>query len=251
MCCFSGKVDVVADTNIFARASKGGRQFLVYSMRFKAADDLAMILPIPTPKNSAEDAVKFISLEKYPHFFDDLRAGFPVPKSKKDGPPDRGAKDPPKAALPVVEVGNFVASFVPAIKDFARLDKQFRLSDGVWEKLPQYKDFGFAVFKLKKPEKDEQKVHPMAFEFPRADKGVLFFPTVHIHDGTVPAKAGFDHSLFCQVGDVAPMNWDETPGLAELFVKVKEAEGIVDGKAHVYMKLMKGSFENKDVGIMA
>jgi hypothetical protein len=243
---------VVADTNIFARASKDGRQFLVYSMRFKAGDDLAMILPIPTPKASAEDAVKFINLEKYPRFFDDLRSGFPQPKSNKDDPPARGAKSAPKEApLVVVEVGGFVASFVPAIKDFGRLDKQFRLPDGVWEKLPQYKDFGFAVFKLKKSEKGEQKVHPMAFEFPRADKGVLFFPTVHIHDGTVPAKAGFDHSLFCQVGDVAPMNWDETPGLAESFVKVKEAEGIVDGKAHVYMKLMKGSFENKDVGIMA
>jgi hypothetical protein len=140
---------------------------------------------------------------------------------------------------------------VPAIKDFARLDKQFRLPNGVWEKLPQYKDFGFAVFKLKKPEKKDstEQVHPMAFEFPRMDKSILFFPTVHIHDGTVPAKAGFDHSLFCQAGDVAPMNWEESPGLADSFVKVKETQGIVDGNAHVYRKLMKGTFENKDVGV--
>jgi hypothetical protein len=243
MCCFSQKVDVVADTNIFARASKDGRQFLVYSMRFKAGEDLAMILPIPTPKDSPEDAVKFISLEKYEGFFDDLRKGFPV---KKD---DRA---PPKAAagglgLKVVEVGKFVASFVPAVKDFARLDKQFRLPDGVWEKLPRYKEFGFAVFKLKKPEKGEQKVHPMAFEFPRADKRVLFFPTVHIHDGTVPAKAGFDHSLFCQVAGEPPTRWDESPELADTFVKVKESQGIIDGNAHVYRRLMKGSFDNKDV----
>ena len=61
MCCFSKPVDVVADTNIFARAAKNGRQFLVYSMRFNAKEDLAMILPIPTPKDSAEDAVKFIN----------------------------------------------------------------------------------------------------------------------------------------------------------------------------------------------
>lgn len=247
MCCFSGKVEV-SGTNIFARASKDGRQFLVYSMQFHSADDVAMILPIPTPKNSAEDAVKFINLEKYESFFDDLLAGFPV---KKDG---RGKGDGPAAGslggIKVVEVGKFVASFVPAIKDFARLDKQFRLPDGVWEKLPQYKDFGFAVFKLKKPEKGDQKVHPMAFEFPRADKTVLFFPTVHIHDGTVPAKAKFDHSLYCQVGDMAPLNWRESPGMAESFVKVKETEGIVDGKAHVYWKQMVGSFENKDVGLM-
>jgi hypothetical protein len=249
MCCFSGKVDVVADTNIFARASKDGRQFLVYSMRFKAGEDMAMILPIPTPKDSAEDAVKFINLEKYPDFFDDLRKGFPLPKADRDT--KNSPVEPAAGGLKVVEVGKFVASFVPAIKDFARLDKQFRLPDGVWEKLPQYKEFGFAVFKLKKPEKKdaEQKVHPMAFEFPRDDKKMLFFPTVHIHDGTVPAKAKFDHSLFCQSGDAAPINWEETPGLADSFVKVKETQGIVDGNAHVYRKLMKGTFENKDVGL--
>lgn len=247
MCCFSGKVDVVADTNIFARASKLGRQFLVYSMSFKSGADVAMILPIPTPKGSAEDAVKFISLQKYDAFFADLRSGFPVPKDKS--PPDRGGKKdgPPPNALVVVEVGDFVASFVPTVKDFDRLDKQFRLPAGVWDKLPQYKEWGFAVFKLKKPEKGQSKVHPMAFEFPRLDKKVLFFPTVHIHDGTVPAKAGFDHALFCQVEGDAPPQWEETPGLAETFVKVKDTAGIVDGNGHVYRKQMRGTFENKDV----
>ena len=244
MCCFSKKVDVVADTNIFARDSKDGRQFLVYSMMFKSGEDLAMILPIPTPKDSAEDAVKFINLEKYENFFDDLRRGFPMPKV------DRGPKEKNGAGglgLKVVEVGKFVASFVPKVKDFDRLDKQFRLPDGVWDKLPQYKDFGFAVFKLKKPEKDQSKVHPMAFEFPRADKRVLFFPTVHIHDGKVHAKAGFDHSLFCQVSGEAPMRWEESERLADAFVKVKETQGIVDGNAHVYRRLLKGSYDNKDV----
>jgi len=251
MCCFSGKVDVVADTNIFARASKDGRQFLVYSMRFKAGEDMAMILPIPTPKDSVEDAVRFVNLEKYTAFIDDLRAGFPVPRTKDDSLAGGRKSAPKEAPLAVVEVGKFVASFVPAIKDFGRLDKQFRLPEGVWEKLPQYKEFGFAVFKLKKSEKKEleQKVHPMAFEFPRADKEVLFFPTVHIHDGTVPARARFDHSLFCQAGDTPPMNWEESPGLADSFVRVKETQGMVDGNAHVYRKLMKGTYENKDVGL--
>jgi hypothetical protein len=244
MCCFSKPVDVVADTNIFARESKDGRQFLVYSMQFKAGEDLAMILPIPTPKASAEDAVKFISLKKYENFFDDMRKGFPV---KKD---DRGPNKGPAAGglgLVVVEVGDFVASFVPTIKDFDRLDKQFRLPEGVWEKLPQYKDFGFAVFKLKKPEKGQSKVHPMAFEFPRADKKVLFFPTVHIHDGKVSEKAKFDHSLFCQTAGEAPTRWDESEQLAESFMKMKQTEGIVDANAHVYRKLMKGTYDNKDL----
>jgi hypothetical protein len=246
MCCFSKPVDAVADTNIFARGSKDGRQFLVYSMQFKSAEDLAMILPVPTPKASAEDAVTFISLKKYETFFADLRKGFPPPRSlAKGAKEDRGDAKP--GGLAVVEVGDFVASFVPGLKDFARLDERFRLPGGVWDRLPQYKEFGFAVFKLKKPEKGASKVHPMAFEFPRADPKKLFFPTVHIHDGKVAAKATFDHSLFCQGTGDGLMHWEESPRLADSFVNVKEAAGLVDGAAHVHRKLMKGTFDNKDV----
>lgn len=248
MCCFSGKVDMVSDTQIFARAAKGAGQYLVYSMKFKAGADLAMILPIPTPKNSAEDAVRFINLEKYPAFFADLHKGFPEPKSDKPRAPASGAA---LGGLIVVEVGSFVASFVPAVKDFSRLDARFRLPTEVWDKLPRYKDFGFAVFQLKKPEKGEQKVHPMAFEFPREDKDILFFPTVHIHDGTVPEKAGFDHTLYCQLTGESPQSWEETPGLADTFMNMKETQDIVDPNAHVYRKLMVGRFENKDVGVRA
>lgn len=246
MCCFSQKVDLVADTNIFARASKEGRQYLAYSMRLKAGADLSMILPIPTPKGSAEDAVTFINLEKYPHFFEDLRKGFPEPESKnsRGGDKSLGKKDEvPK--LKVVEVGSFVASFVPSIKDFARLDAQFRLPTDIWDKLPQYKDWGFAVFKLKK---GEMKVHPMAFEFPRANKKQLFFPTVHIHDGTVPDKAGFDHMLFCQIENEDIVMWEESPQPAEMFMsRVRESQGLIDPKAHCYRKVLKGRFDNKDV----
>jgi hypothetical protein len=243
MCCFSREAQVAA-TNIFARPSKGYGQYLVYSMTLKAKEELAMILPIPTPKASKEDAVSFINLEKYPNFFEEMHSGFPVPLSrgKKDD-----SKSPPKSAAPklkVVDVGSFVASFVPAIKDFARLDEQFKLPEGTWDKLPQYKDYGFAVFKLKK---GEQKVHPMAFEFPRADKRKLFFPTVHIHDGKVHANAGFDHSLYCQDVDTG-MRWQESPQPAEMFMKkLDEAKGIVDGKGHIYRKRMVGTFKNEDV----
>jgi hypothetical protein len=245
MCCFSRKVDLVADTNIFARASKEDRQFLVYSMLFKAGEELAMILPIPVAKDSKEDAVKFINLEKYPDFFADMRAGFPVPHSNSRGDTKSKKDDAPPPKLKVVEVGSFIASFVPSIKDFSRLDERFRLPTEVWDKLPQYKEWGFAVFQLKK---GEMKVHPMAFEFPRADRKKLFFPTVHIHDGTVPDKAGFDHMLFCQSSGEDTMMWEESPQPAELFMKkLKEAQGIVDGQAHCYRKVMKGRFENRDV----
>ena len=244
MCCFSRKVDLVADTNIFARPAKEGRQFLVYSMLFKAGEELAMILPIPTPKDAKEDAVKFINLEKYDDFFADMRNGFPAPHSN-GGTRGKFKDDAPKK-LEVVDVGSFVASFVPSVKDFARLDERFRLPTEIWDKLPQYKEWGFAVFQLKK---GEMKVHPMAFEFPRADREKLFFPTIHIHDGSVPAKARFDHMLFCQPSATDNlMMWEESPALAETFMtKIDKAQGILDPKGHVYRKVMKGSFENKDV----
>jgi hypothetical protein len=48
MCCFSQPVELVGDTNIFAR-SDNVRQFLVYSMSYAAPTDLAMVLPLPVP----------------------------------------------------------------------------------------------------------------------------------------------------------------------------------------------------------
>src|SRR4051794_9461902 len=133
MCCFSKAVEKVADTSIFARAGKDGRQFLVYSMFLKAKDELAMILPLPVPKDSKEDDVKFINLEKYPDFFKDMLKGFPTrghgnTKSKGDKEKD----DKPK--LKVVEVGSFEASFVPTVKDFKRLDEKFALPKETWDK---------------------------------------------------------------------------------------------------------------------
>ena len=49
MCCFSRPVTSVSSTKIFARDAGGGRQHLVYSMNYKAAEDLAMVLPLPVP----------------------------------------------------------------------------------------------------------------------------------------------------------------------------------------------------------
>ena len=242
MCCFSKAVESVSNTNIFARGLKNGGQFLVYSMLMKAGEDLAMILPLPTPKDVKEDAVRFLNLEKYDNFFAELAAGFPVPKSKGDGWGPK--KDDPALKLAVVEVGSYVASFVPTLKAFDRLDEAFKLPTKIWEGLPQYKEASFAVFQLKK---GERKVHPMAFEFPRRDPKALFFPTVHIHDGTVHEKEKFDHVLYAQFDD-APMDWQETQQLAgQILSKPNDLHGIVDVKGHVYRKRMSGLLKNEDV----
>jgi hypothetical protein len=243
MCCFSRRVEFVADTNIFAREAKEGRQLLVYSMKFSSKEDLAMILPLPVPKNSAENAVRFINLEKYADFFTDLRAGFPIVKPAGrvvDAKNDAAGHKP----LAVVEVGSFEASFVPALKDFARLDERFRLPTEVWDKLPSYKDSGFAVFKLKQGAK---QVHPMAFEFPRANPQKLFFPTVHIHDGKVHDKAHFDHALYCQSESVKMMQWEESRQPAGMFMKVDKAQGLLNADKHCFRKEMRGNLRNEDI----
>jgi hypothetical protein len=242
MCCFSGFVEYVSATRIFARPAENGRQFLVYHMQYSAKEPLAMVLPIPTPADSADNAVKFINLEEYDNFFADLHKGFPAPRS---GAITRARGVPtPAAELPVVEVGSFEASFVPKFAAFARLDRRFRLADGVWDNLPAYKKFGFAVFKLKE---GNPKLHPMAFEFPRANTRSVFFPTVHIHDGEVHAKAEFDHTLYLQpTGGRAPLGWEETQQPASMFMDVKKSQGLIASDEHVYRTRIHGEQKNQD-----
>ena len=129
--------------------------------------------------------------------------------------------------------------------------RDFRLPDAAWDQLPRYRDYGFAVFKLKEGEaKKQQKVHPMAFEFPRANPKKLFFPTVHIHDGKVHPEAEFDHTLYCQAtgGETLPMReWVESFRLAGQFLKVDKTEGIVDGESHVHVRGIRGKRKNEDI----
>ena len=212
MCCFSRPVRFVGGTKIFARAcaeDDPSRQLLAYSMEIEIAEDLAMVLPLPVPPSPGDDAVRFVSLDGYASFFDDLDAAFPpdhsfAPLARSSGPVLATKK------LVVHQVGMFEASFVPTRADFARLDPRFRLPDGVFDRLPGYADWGFAVFRLHPAKRallglrqeKRERIHPMAFSFPRRDPGALFFPTVHVHDGQVKETASYDHMLFCQANGV-------------------------------------------------
>ena len=242
MCCFTGPVLSVSNTRIFARDAGEKRQYLAYAMDLNTAKEVAMVLPLPVPAKSPEDAVKFIDLSGYPTLFTDLFNTMDFPP-----PPGTRSKNKPVAAaapLAVQSVGAFDASFVPSIADFARLDERFRLPAGTWDKLPAYRDYGFAVFKLKV---GEQHFHPMAFSFPRRDDTTLFFPTVHIHDGTVTEKANFDHYLYAQLGkQLGATGWKESPGLANSKVDIKKAMDIVAGDQHVYFQFLRGRLANQD-----
>ncbi len=249
MCCFSGRVEHVADTKLFARNAGRGRQYLVYEMQFESAADVAMILPLPVPTKSMEGDVRFPNLADYPTFFRDLESGFPKPRAKSEGfGVGSGSFGGGKPKLTVVKVGEFEASFVPTVNDFDRLDERFKLPSEIWLKeLPQHRDWGFAVFKLKA---DSRQVHPMAFEFPRRKPDQLFFPTVHIHDGKVHDTAEYDHALYFQVTEQQPskfFGWRESPRPAANFMKVAKSQSVISGTTHVHRFEIKGEQKNRDI----
>lgn len=234
MCCFSGEVNNVSKTNIFTRI-RGGNQIVVYSMNLDTPQDVAMILPIPIKPDTK--SVDFIDLSSFPEFFDRMNAVFPNMMKGMRGA-DSFIIGADNDSLEVVQVGAFEASFVPNIKSFARADRRFALSNDVWSKLPQYADFGFVVFKLRK---GAGKVHPMAFEFETRDKTSLFFPTVHIHDGKVHKEDFFDHKLFIQ-GNTNIRAWET----ATIDRFDDRAQGLVI-KGPIQRKVMSGMYANKDV----
>jgi hypothetical protein len=247
MCCFSGQVKSVSATSIFARSENDGRQTLVYAMHLAAEREVAMVLPLPVAPGTGEAGVRFVDLSGYEGFFADLHQAWPQPRAKETAGVATPGPAPASAPLQVVEVGAFEASFVPTIADFARLDERFRLPAGAWEALPGYRAHGFAVFKLKA---GRRTVHPMAFSFPRADRRALFFPTVHIHDGTVRLKAEFDHRLYAQLApgdDVALAGWQESPEPLGRHVDIASAKGLVDPEAHGYVREYHGLLDNRDV----
>ena len=221
MCIFTGPVQSVAATRIFGRLS-GARQALAYSMTLQADRDVAMVLPIPVVHGSREDAVRFIDLSAHESLFDDLAKLFPTPEVEHVvAGAARSLATRAAAPLPVQRVGSFEASFVPRPADFSRLDPRFRLTTAFFEAMPRYRDWGFAVFQLRTdPDPDDtnpeapvgafpelglagvlprRTFHPMAFEFPTRDRSKLYFPTLHVHDGTIPAQATFDHVLYAQI----------------------------------------------------
>ena len=262
MCCFAGAVESVSDTNLFARLTGTGTQILVYQMRFETQEENAMILPLPVATPAREDFVRFISLQKYDLFFNHLDEAFPVIR-----PPSRGFTDAPQAnfadslaapKLVVQEVGDFVASFVPTMNDFSRLDPRFVIPRSSWDKIPAYKDYGFAVFQLKNL---SGKPHPIAFEFRTRLKDEIFFPTVHIHDGEVHRREKFDHTLYLQNAEFDKVvasyanshvkdrntGFVRSKDIAKRYCSMSKTAGVVDADALVHRIKMNGTLDNKDV----
>jgi hypothetical protein len=189
---FSGDVNEVGKTKIFGRITaeeKKASQYLVYSMNVDTSAEVAMILPLPVARPC--DSIEFIDLSKHAEFFSDLEGLFPRMRGFSKGFESDHFSD----SLSVQRVGNFDASFVPTLADMSRLDKRFNLPKDVWDGLPQYADYAFAVFKLSA---GESEFHPMALKFPTKFRDQVYFPTVHVHHGQIEEVERYDHTLYCQ-----------------------------------------------------
>ncbi|HUE73469.1 MAG TPA: hypothetical protein VMP01_21505 [Pirellulaceae bacterium] len=257
VCIFSQPVISVNNTQIFARKTESNSQFVVYQMNYESAHQNAMILPVPVRRPAHEDSLRFIDLSHYETFFDDLANGFPL---RREGIGcSAGTTTAAVAELEVFKVGNYIASFVPTLADFSRLDERFTLPKATWAKIPQYQHYGFAVFQLAE---GALKPHPMAFEFESEIKS-LYFPTVHIHDGQVHPTEEFDHVLYLQHAGIDSqvsgyVNYeavDRTTGLirsdriAQEFCKIDDARGILLPNLLVHKKIIRGNHENVDTEI--
>lgn len=259
MCIFSQPVEDVNSTQIFARLTQRGTQYIVYQMSYESRAENAMILPVPIRQPVREDSLRFIDLKEYEGFFADLVKGFPF------CPPFVliGCSGHPKTAamapLKVFEVGNYIASFVPSLTDFERLDPRFRLPQQTWSQLPGYKNFGFAVFQLAA---GALKPHPMAFEFETANKSI-YFPTLHIHDGEIHESEEFDHVLYLQHAGFDsrvyayenPNVRDKATGLirsqkvAKKFCNIGKAKGVLDANLLVHRMFIQGNQWNRDTEV--
>ncbi|HZQ06560.1 MAG TPA: hypothetical protein VFD70_08265 [Anaerolineae bacterium] len=228
---FSADVTRVANTRIFARPTGQATQYLVYQIEYESQNDLALIIPIPTPPGTASDAVRFIDLSGYPVFFANLASGFPVA---------RGGVVNASAHTPAQQVGSFGASFLPSLADFSQLDTRYRISDEMWKQLPEYNDYGFAVFILRA---DAQMTHPIALEFPVRNPNLLYFPTVNLHASTFEQDSYFDHDLFCQ----AHVDWLRSYDVAQSFMDIDRAQGILDPNQRVERFTVLGLHPNSDI----
>ena len=158
------------------------------------------------------------------------------------------------------EVGAYSASFVPSVADFDRLDSRFQVSAGLWPEAVSA-DYGFAVFQIRRG--FSRQIHPMAFRFQTRQPDTLFFPTLHIHDGTRPDVADFDHALYYQHPHPAgaddfwqPPDQQTAPDYpdtlswqnAEVTVDLDRTAGLLH-RGPIYRRLLRGILPNTDTRI--
>lgn len=245
MCIFTGRVKTVSKTRIFVGDIEDNKQCCVYSMSAEINSPLAMVLPVPVAKKSL-DAIEFVNLEEYSKFFDDLENCFEKPRTRGIAKGFSGGVA--GGYLVVHDVGKYVASFVPMASLFGRLDPVFRLPEGVISALKGYADFGYAVFQLKDQAGKISDFHPMAFKYTPKNQNELFFPTVHVHDGShYLEKEDYDHTLYAQPETfIDRTHWIVSDYLPSEKVNIEKAKGLINPSRKVLKTGVNGNKPNMD-----
>lgn len=255
MCIISLPVDRVNATKIFSCFTENqSRQFVVYSNQVTTPlTNNMMILPVPNP-----NSVEFINFSHYPQFFEDCQKNF-----VRYRPPEYYATRSFSASLdmtertvlPIFQVGSYIASIVPSVRDFDRLNpRQFPVPPDLHAVLAkQYDaDFGFICCRLKQ---GTHSYHPFAYAHDIHQGGLMFLPTFHYHSHTYSGlkdiSADWDHVIYTVGTDFDSTRQDNykfKPSDAFQIQKLPESiRWIRKCKMNRYSKY--GSGKNKDIWI--
>lgn len=273
MCIFSREVKSVSATKIFASIAYADlpwigpgrrpyvRQTLVYENQYAASDELAMVLPIPAALGSS--SIELIDMSSRRKFFEALEALFSDPYTKSLG--GRGRFMTRGGPLPVISCGDYLVSICPRQEDMKQLHPMFQVDSDIWddESLQHYRSYSFVVAKLKA---GTQKMSPLAFSFVSKLASAVYFPTLHVHDGRLPARAEFDHTLYLEAppySSVSQLERDSQfeavyggPGEAwELYKgwRIRESdvsdplEGFLHNDRHLTRRVINGEQHNGDI----
>ncbi len=126
----------------------------------------------------------------------------------------------------------------------------------LFDAVPLYHDYGFAVFQLDASQSRgaTQVIQPMAMRFPTRAPDRLFFPTVHVHDGSFAPKARFDHALYYQTPraeGVEPQPYGLGGDEISWMNPTRDYEGRVATTQPVVRRKLRGRRPNQDTWIDA
>jgi hypothetical protein len=89
----------------------------------------------------------------------------------------------------------------------------------------------------------------MAFTFPSRRPRALFYPTLHVHDGHVPERASFDHSLYCQTDDgllAETFPFSRSEDVLGKHVDAARAGGLINGEGSGFRNALMFDQPNAD-----
>ncbi len=226
MCILLHGVEDIGDTKIFvAPNAKQTKQITVFKNFIKnGAPNNAIILPCPYP-----ETIEFISLENFKKFFTTCEKLFLMAPE----------------TLFVQQLGSYIATVVPSISDFSKLDEKFVVTQDCLNLLrDEYfgKNMGFIVCQLME---GAQNYHPFGYSHKLPPK--LFLPTKH-YNGERKAFEKFNHNIYVYNGIcMSDLNY-------KISLYTRTAENYLElfeiGKCHTFYKYrISGVFRNTDIEV--